>query len=62
MAVPCSQLWTWINYNPNMDKNHMHYKVWDEITDPFPNFNNATVKVWEWVSNFIPNLTMHMIT
>ena len=36
MTVPCSQLWAWINYNPTMDKNHMHYKVWDEINYPFP--------------------------
>ena len=25
--------------------NHMHYKVWDEITYPFLNFNGATVEV-----------------
>ena len=31
----------------------MHYKVWDEITFPFPNFNSA-VEVWEWTSKFIP--------
>ena len=35
---------TWIS-------NHMHSKLLDEITYPFPNFN---VKVWEWISNFIP--------
>ena len=28
-------------------------KVWDEITHPLPNFNGATVEVWEWISNFI---------
>ena len=28
-----------------------HYKVWDEITYQFPNFN--TIEVWEWMSNFI---------
>ena len=33
--------------------NHIHYKVWGEITYPFPNFNGATVEVWEWISNFI---------
>ena len=37
---------TWIsNYN--------HYKLWDEISYPFPNFNGVTVEVWEWISNFI---------
>ena len=25
--------------------NHTHYKVWDEITYPFINFNGATVEV-----------------
>ena len=29
-------------------RNYIHYKtVLDEITYPFPNFNDATVKVWE---------------
>ena len=27
--------------------------MWDVITYPFPNFNGATVEVWEWISNFI---------
>ena len=39
---------TWIN-------NHMPSKVWVEITYPLPNFNSATVEVWEWISNFIPH-------
>ena len=25
--------------------NYIHYKVWDEITYPFPNFNSATIAV-----------------
>ena len=41
--------------------NYIHYKVWDEITYPFSNFNSATVEVWEWISNFIPHFTGHMI-
>ena len=28
-----------------------HYKVWGEITYPFPNLNGAAVEVWEWVSS-----------
>ena len=28
----------WIN-------NYIHYKVWDEITYPFPNFNSIAVEV-----------------
>ena len=45
----------WIN-------NYIHYKVWDEITYPFLNFNGAIVDVWEWISNFIPHYTWHVIT
>ena len=42
--------------------NRIHYKGWNEITYPFPNFNGATVDVWEWISNFIPHFTGHVIT
>ena len=31
----------------------MSSKVYDEITFAFPYVKDATVKVWEWVSNFI---------
>ena len=41
---------------------HIHYKLWHEITYPFPNFNGTAVEVWEWVSDFIPHLTGHLIT
>ena len=27
------------------NSNYIHYNVWDEITDPFLNFNGATVEV-----------------
>ena len=36
--------------------------MWDEVTYPFPNFNGATVEVWEWISNFSPHLIMDIIT
>ena len=42
--------------------NYIHYKVSDEIADPFPNFSHCTVEVWEWVSNFIPHFTERGIT
>ena len=29
--------------------------MWDKITYQFPNFNCATIEVWEWISNFIPH-------
>ena len=38
---------------PTLISNYIHYKVWDEITHPFPNFKGCTVEVWEWISNFI---------
>ena len=28
---------------------------------PFPNFNGATAEVWEWINNFIPHSTGHLI-
>ena len=46
---------TWI---PAWINIHMPSKVWDEITYPFPNFNGATVEVWEWISNYIPHFMM----
>ena len=36
-------LLTWFNFNPSMD--YVNDKVWDEITYPFLNFNDATVEV-----------------
>ena len=39
-----------------MDTHHMPNKVWNEIFYPFPNFNDCTVEVWEWISNFISQL------
>ena len=35
---------TGVNLNPRMDK-YVHYRVWNEITYPFPNFNSAAVEV-----------------
>ena len=48
-------LLTWIS-------NFIHYKMWDEITHTFPNFNGCAIDVWEWISNFIPHFTVHVIT
>ena len=53
---------TWNNFNPAWISRHIHYKVWDEITYSFPNFNGGTVEVWEWISNFIPHFIGHLIT
>ena len=37
-------------------------KLWDEITNPFSNFNSTTIEVWEWISNFIPHFITDVIT
>ena len=52
-------LWKYVNDFTDLVKylwnsNYVHYRIWDEITYPFPNFNGAAVDVWELVSNFIP--------
>ena len=45
----------WIN-------KYIHYKMWNEISYPVSNLNGCTVEVWEWISDFIPHLTVHLIT
>ena len=47
---------------PAWISNLISYKMWGEITYPLPNFNGATVEVWEWISNFTPHFTGHVIT
>ena len=47
-----SLLLTWINFNSNIS-NFMPNKVWDEITYPYTNFNNAALEVQECISDFI---------
>ena len=48
----------WFNLIPAWISNHIHYKVWDEITYSFPNFNGCTVEVWERINNFNPHFIM----
>ena len=31
-----------------VQNNYIYYKVWDEITYPFLNFNGATIEVSAW--------------
>ena len=38
----------------------MSSKVWDEITNPFSNFN-FTVEIWQFVNNFIEHFTGYAI-
>ena len=44
----------WIN-------KHIHYKLWEEMTYLFPNFNSCTVEVWESISNFILHFVGHVL-
>ena len=56
-------LLTWINFDLN--SNYIHYKVWERITYPFPNFNVMTTEAWEWINNFmifIPQFTGYGIS
>ena len=55
---------TWLTLILEWISNHIHYKVWNEITYmyPFPNFHGATVEVWEWISNLISQFIMDVIT
>ena len=55
-------LLTWFNINPNMDKNYIHFKVWDGVIYLFPNFNSATVEVWKWINNIMSHFTGLVIT
>ena len=52
---------TQITLPPAWISNHMPSRVWDKITCPFPNSNDAAVEIWKWISNFIPT-KMDVIT
>ena len=62
LSQPGPLLLTWIYFNPNKNKYSPHYRVWSEITYPFPNFYGAAVDVWEWISYFIPHFTGYVFT
>ena len=40
----------------------MSGEVLDGINYAFTNFNDATVEVLEWISNFIPHIMIDVIT
>ena len=56
-----SLLLTWINLIPAWISTYIHYKVWDEITYPFRNFNYCSVEVWEWINDFISHFMIDAI-
>ena len=57
---------TWIEINLALISNDIpskcQCKMWDPLTDLFPNSEGCTVEVWEWISNFIPHFIMELIT
>ena len=47
-------LLTWIKFYLSMDnKNTSVIMCGGEITYPFPNVNDVTVEIWDWINNFI---------
>ena len=42
-------------YTPALISNYIYYKVMDDITYPFQNFNGCT----EWLSDFIQHFAGH---
>ena len=42
-----------------MNKYYIPKKVWDEVTNPLPNFKCTAVELCEWISNFMPHLPGH---
>ena len=53
--------WNPVEFETGSSTGLLPSKKWDEITYPFPDFNGATVDVWEWISNFIPYFIMGVI-
>ena len=45
-------------FRPQKVKLHLMIILWLQQL----NFNSAAVEVWEWISNLIPYVTVHMIT
>ena len=57
-GISRSVLLTWFDFIPSIDKYLQPlYRMWAEITHPFPNFTGATVE-----GNLIPYLSGHVIT
>ena len=49
------------NLIPSWLSNYINFKIWDEITHPFPDLNIAAVEVWELISDFISHFIMDVI-
>ena len=43
-------------------RDYVHYEASDEITFLYWNVNGTTIKVSDWITNFIPHFTRHVMT
>ena len=62
MGTMCPFYYYGLTFTTTWISNYTCYRVWYEITYPFSNINGKTIEVWEWISNFIPHFTGHVIT
>ena len=46
----------------NMSYQYTQIQVVYETINQFQNFNGSGADVWEWMNNFIPYFTRHVIT
>ena len=44
--------WYGLTLSPAWISNNTHYKVWDKIIHPFPNFTSATIELWVALMKF----------
>ena len=49
-----------LTLRPVLISNYIHWRLWYVIT--YPNSNGCAVKIREWISNFMPHITGHVIT
>ena len=54
--------WRGLTWIPGWIINYTHYKVCDKITYPLTIFKASPPEVQEWICNFIPNITVYVIT
>ena len=47
-ALPFDNRLIWVNFDSSMVCNHIHSKLWDEITNPFSNFNGCGLGIYKW--------------
>ena len=53
---------TWIYLGPGVDKQSQAQWIVEWNYFPIPKLSGCTVKIWEWISNFIPHFIMQLPT